>query len=81
MSTKYNGHKNYNHWNVSLWINNDEGLYCMVRDRLLFGRNRGYTRDQTAAAIKRELASNGITETPDGAPYSASAIRAAMVGM
>lgn len=24
--TRYNGHKNWNHWNVSLWINNDEGL-------------------------------------------------------
>ena len=24
---KFNGHKNWNHWNVSLWINNDEGLY------------------------------------------------------
>jgi hypothetical protein len=27
----YNGHKNWNHWNVSLWINNDEGLYNEAR--------------------------------------------------
>ena len=30
--TRYNGHKNWNHWNVSLWINNDEGLYRMANE-------------------------------------------------
>ena len=30
-SKTYNGHKNWNHWNVSLWINNDEGLYNFAR--------------------------------------------------
>lgn len=29
---KYQGHKNWNHWNVSLWINNDEGLYKLARE-------------------------------------------------
>jgi hypothetical protein len=27
----YNGHKNYQTWNVLLWINNDEGLYNFAR--------------------------------------------------
>jgi hypothetical protein len=27
----YNGFKNYNTWNVVLWINNDEGLYNLAR--------------------------------------------------
>jgi hypothetical protein len=31
---KYNGHKNWNHWNVSLWVNNDEGLYRMARENV-----------------------------------------------
>ena len=27
----YNGHKNYQTWNVLLWINNDERLYNIAR--------------------------------------------------
>jgi len=75
--SKYNGHKNYNHWNVSLWINNDEGLYNTARSFC-----RAYRSKLPAAmAMKQELADAGITHTPDGAPYSVSAIRAAMVEM
>ena len=76
--SKFNGHKNWNHWNVSLWINNDEGLYKLARSyvaEVSGGRNK--------AALHMLLALNrrGITHTPDGAPYSVSSIRAAMVGM
>ena len=34
-----------------------------------------------ASSMLDTLAQNGITHTPDGAPYSVSSIRAAMVGM
>ena len=27
----YNGHKNWNHWNVSLWLFNDERYYNWMR--------------------------------------------------
>lgn len=75
--SKYNGHKNWNHWNVSLWINNDEGLYLMAR-----GMVRSYANKPRAADIMRqELEALGITKTPDGAPYSVSSILAAMVDM
>ena len=75
--TKYNGHKNWNHWNVSLWINNDEGLYRMALNYIGACENR---RD-AAIAMCNHLVESGITHTPDGAPYSVSFIRAAMVGM
>ena len=74
---KYNGHKNWNHWNVSLWINNDEGLYRMAQAAI--NRNRG-KRDARYAAAYDMLALLD-EKTPDGAPYSVSSIRAAMVGM
>ena len=73
----YNGHKNWNHWNVSLWINNDEDLYNMAREAI--NRHRG-KRDARGAAAYSMLALLPI-HTPDGAPYSVSSIRAAMRGI
>lgn len=79
--TTYNGHKNWNHWNVSLWINNDEMLYKLARNYVMECRHRGYSRQDAAKAVLAALESEGLTHTPDGAPYSVSSIRAAMVGM
>ena len=67
---KYNGHKNYNHWNVSLWINNDEGLYNLARDAVRRTRTREH-----AAIYMLEYLPKG---TPDGAPYSKTSIKAAL---
>lgn len=78
----YNGHKNWNHWNVSLWINNDEGLYRSAMDCVFYAtKDRQGTKEQAAKAMLSHLKECGIDKTPDGAPYSVSSIRAAMVGM
>jgi hypothetical protein len=76
----YNGHKNWNHWNVSLWINNDEGLYRTAVGLVACYRKCG-GRVKAAEAMLEALHNAGHTKTPDGAPYSVSAIRAAMVDM
>jgi hypothetical protein len=69
--TTYNGHKNWNHWNVSLWINNDEGLYRLACSLVRACSNR----DLAAMRLAQELAGE---KTPDGAPYSYSSVRSAI---
>jgi hypothetical protein len=74
----YNGHKNWNHWNVSLWLNNDESLYNSMLSFVHATRNK----DKAAKAFFYALTSGDygirIEKTPDGAPYSVSSIRSAM---
>lgn len=77
----YNGYRNYNMWNVSLWINNDEGLYNMARDLIKQLRRVGGSREDAAQVMLQNLNDCGITETPDGVPYTVTSIRKAMVGM
>lgn len=74
---KYNGHRNWNHWNVSLWLNNDERLYRGMLSFIEAAKNK----DKAARAFLHELRSGGEWQTPDGAPYSVSSIRAAMRGL
>ena len=72
----YNGHKNWNHWNVSLWLNNDERLYRMAKGYAeTFGIKLG------AGGLFEELIAEGVTHTPDGAPFSVTTLRAAMRGI
>ena len=72
-----NGHKNWNHWNVSLWIGNDEGLYRLALQCLRECPNR----NSAVECLLSELNSGGITHTPDGAPYTKITIRAALRGL
>lgn len=73
----YNGHKNWNHWNVSLWINNDEGLYRMAQAAINCNRGKKNAREAAAYDLLYLL----DEKTPDGAPYSKTTILAAMRGM
>lgn len=67
--SEYNGHKNYNAWNVSLWLNNDEGLYNLMRRCLKFSN-----KDIAA----KKLLSYLPEKTPDGVKYTYTNVRLAM---
>lgn len=58
----YNGHKNYETWNVCLWISNDEGLYNLSLSCANY--------DEFIDTV-REL---GMTETPDGVSWTDSGL-------
>ena len=73
----YQGHKNWNHWNVSLWIGNDEGLYRQAKHFISWCR----TKDYAAYCLLQWLHDAGITHTPDGAKYTKTSIRAAITDL
>ena len=70
---KYQGHRSWNAWNVSLWINNDESLYReAVRLVKAYGANRA------AHQMARDMAGQA---TPDGGRYNLTTIREALRGI
>lgn len=73
----YQGHRNWDYWNVSLWIANDEGLYFRARDLL---QNAKKIRD-AAEVFVDDLAEQGISKTPDGARYTVPNVTVAMRGL
>jgi len=73
----FNGHKNWNHWNVSLWLFNDEGMYRLMVDTVKQTRTLD---DAAQSLLEYFLFWAECSETPDGAPYTFTSIRAALVG-
>ena len=59
----YNGWANYETWNVTLWIGNDEGLESLARDAGSY--------KNLVAFLTDELDNH---YTPDGVPWKDSAI-------
>ena len=70
----YNGHRSWNAWNVSLWINNNEFLYELAHYYAETSPNLG-------AAARRMLRDLEGQRTPDGAVYNYTCIREALRGI
>lgn len=63
----YNGWKNYETWNVVLWIGNDEGLYNFARECK--------TYDRFCEGLKEVSAGSPIAmQTPDGVAWNDSGL-------
>ena len=67
---KYNGHRSWNAWNISLWLNNEEPTY-----RYMVSLVQQYGRRKAARLLANELAGQS---TPDGARYNQICIYEAM---
>ena len=63
--------------NVNLWINNDKGLYLLAKECISGSINR----DGAAEFFMDTLKEIGVEKTPDGYPYSKTAVKKAMRGM
>jgi hypothetical protein len=77
---RYNGHESWNAWNVSLWINNEEGLYRLALECV----RATNTRKEAAERFVETINSNEwgcMYTTPDGAKYTKRSVQLAMRGM
>lgn len=66
----YNGYRSWNAWNVSLWLNSDEGMYNWAKELV-----SEYGRKKAAQIMAREMDGQ---KTPDGGKYNKTAIYAAL---
>lgn len=70
---EYQGHKSRAHWNVALYLYNDEPTYRMVLDACA----RSQTHENAAKLLLARLGGKG-TKTPDGYEYTVDTILAAI---
>lgn len=64
----YNGWKNYETWNVALWIGNDEGLYLEARRF----RVKGYSA--FIESMRKGFGDGTFVATPDGVSWTDSGL-------
>jgi hypothetical protein len=66
MAEEYNGWKNYETWNVALYLDNDEGTYLAVKEYVRYALNS--TDDLSYDGLIEYM---GIEDeaTPDGVPW------------
>jgi hypothetical protein len=85
---RFNGHRSWNAWNVSLWIGNDESLYRSAIEcwnAAEFCKRTGERRTKVVrlrAATNRFLAIVGQgSKTPEGGVYNRTCVREAIANL
>lgn len=71
----YNGHRSWNAWNVSLWINNDEFTYKFARHLI---NNSSRQSINHAVKVMQILLPS---KTPDGADYNKLSIKLVLLDL
>ena len=64
----YNGWKNHETWNVSLWINNDEGLYNLAKECRDYAEFREQMEEMAGGTNRAAF------RTPDGVAWNDSGL-------
>lgn len=73
----YNGYKNYNTWNIVLWIHNDERAYGILQRRAFTRKGANKKWFPTSAKVTTHSILEqcfGKAETPDGVKVGAKDI-------
>jgi len=60
----YNGHRSYNAWNISLWIDNEEWIQTLIQET-----KANYPKSYKRLVFKHLLYTYG-PKTPDGVKWT-----------
>jgi hypothetical protein len=72
----YNGHKSWDHWNVALWLSNDEWWYEQCMEIL-----EAHPDPAEAAGTFLWFFKMDGQKTPDGAEFNLSTVTEALRGL
>ena len=65
-----NGYETKDHWNTALWLNNDEGFYNLLLNKVELVVYMHMTKAQAVYEMLRDLPA----KTPDGVQWDADTI-------
>ena len=72
----YNGHQSWDHWNVALWLSNDEWLYKQCMEIL-----KNHPNLSEAAGVLMWFYDLEGKTTPDGGKFNLSTVTEALRGL